>query len=175
MKKAIDVTRTDMSSIRSGRATPSLVEHITISAYEGTQKLTLMEMATITTQDAKTILVQPYDPSQLKSIEKGISEAKTGLNPVVDGDVIRISIPSLSQERRIEYIKLAKTKLEGGKIMVRQVRAEAMKDVKKLDGDKQITEDERKHTEKRIQELTDEMIEELDTLGQAKEKELMEI
>lgn len=175
MKKAIEVTMTDLSSIRSGRATPALVEHIVIAAYGGSQRLKVMELATITTIDSKTIVISPYDPSIIDEIEKGIHEANTGLTPVIDGEIIRITIPPLSQERRQEYIKLARAKVEGGRIMVRQVRHDAMKEVKKLEEAREISEDEKKHAEKLIQELTDEMIAELDGLLERKEQELLQV
>ncbi|MFZ5845579.1 MAG: ribosome recycling factor [Patescibacteria group bacterium] len=175
MRKAVEVTATDLSSIRSGRATPALVENIVIAAYGGSQKLKLMEVATITTTDAKTLLISPFDPSIINEIEKGILEANVGLTPVVDGEVIRITIPLLSEERRQEYIKLARVKLEAGRIMIRQVRAEAMRDLKKLEQDKSISEDERKHGEKLVQELTDEMIAEIESMGERKEAELLQV
>lgn len=175
MKKAIEVTTTDISSIRSGRATPALVEHIVIPAYGGTQRLKVMELATITTMDAKTIVISPYDPSIIGEIEKGIQEANRGLTPVIDGEIIRITIPPLSEERRQEYIKLARVKVEGGRIMVRQVRGDAMRQVKKLQEENQISEDDKKHAEKLIQELTDEMVADLDGLLERKETELMQV
>lgn len=175
MKKAVGVTQQDLSSIRSGRATPALVETIVIPAYGGAQRLKLMEMATITTMDAKTIVISPYDPSQIADIEKGIFEANTGLTPVVDGDIIRITIPALSEERRREYLKLAKAKLEAGRIMIRQIRAEAMRDLKRVEEEHSISQDDRQHAEKRVQELTDEMIAELDGLGERKEAELLQV
>lgn len=175
MKKAVGVTQQDLSSIRSGRATPALVETIVIPAYGGAQRLKLMEMATITTMDAKTIVISPYDPSQIADIEKGIFEANTGLTPVIDGEIIRITIPALSEERRKEYIKLAKAKLEAGRIMIRQIRADAMRDLKRLEEENSISEDDRQHAEKRVQELTDEMIAEIDGLGERKEAELMQV
>lgn len=175
MKKALGVTQQDLSSVRSGRATPALVENMIIPAYGGAQRLKLMEMATITTMDAKTIVISPYDPSQIADIEKGIFEANTGLTPVVDGDIIRITIPALSEERRREYLKLAKAKLEAGRIMIRQIRGEGMRELKKLEEGKTISEDEQKHGERLIQELTDEMIAEIDGLGEKKEAELMQV
>lgn len=175
MRKALEVTATDLSSIRSGRATPALVEHIVVSVYEGSQRLKLLELATITTMDAKTIVVAPYDPSIVAEIERGLQSANVGITPVVDGDIIRITIPPLSEERRQEYIKLARTKLEAGRIMVRQVRADVMKELKRMELDKQIAEDERKHGEKLVQELTDEMIAEVDAIGEKKEAELVQI
>ena len=169
MKKAIDITRTDLTSIRSGRATPALVENIVIMAYEGTQRLRVQEMATITTMDAKTLVISPYDPSTIAEIEKGILAHSAGLTPVIDKEIIRITIPLLSEERRLEYIKLAKAKLEAGKVMVRQVRGEAMKNLKDL------PEDEKKHGERLVQDLTDEMIAEVDAIGQKKEAELLQV
>lgn len=175
MQKSIEITRQDLSSIRSGRATPALVEHIVIAAYGGSQKLRLMEMATITAQDAKSLLISPYDPSQIRDIEKSIHEAQTGLTPVVDGEVIRITIPPLSEERRKEYVKLVRTKLEAGRIMVRQVRHEALKDLKKSQDSNLVAEDAAKGAEKKIQDITDEMIAEIDGIGERKETELMQV
>ncbi len=175
MKKAIEVTAADLTSIRSGRATPALVEHIVVSVYDGSQRLKLMELATISTMDAKTIVVSPYDPSIIAEIEKGLLSANVGITPVVDGEIIRITIPPLSEERRQEYIKLARAKLEAGRIMVRQVRADSMKDLKKMELDREITEDDHKHGEKIVQELTDEMIAEVDMIGEKKEAELLQI
>ncbi len=175
MRKAIEITRNDLSSIRSGRATGALVENIIITAYEGTQKLKLQEMATIGIPDAKTITISPYDPSATQDIIKSIQASETGMNPVSDGEVIRITIPPMSQEQREEYIKLARTKLEGGRIMIRQIRQEAMKDLKKEVETAVITEDQQKVGEKKVQELTDEMISEVDAMGTKKEEELMQI
>lgn len=175
MKKAIEVTTTDLSSIRSGRATPALVEHIVIPAYGGSQRLKVLELATITTMDAKTIIITPYDPSIIGEIEKGIQEANRGFSPAIDGEIIRVTIPPLSEERRQEYIKLARAKVEGGRIMVRQVRQDAMRQVKKLQEENQISEDDKKHAEKLIQELTDEMVADLNGLLERKEAELMQV
>ena len=175
MKKALDVSKNDIASIRSGRATPALVENIVVMAYGGTQRMRIQEMATITTMDAKTIVISPYDVSTIAEIEKGIQVGSTGLTPVVDKDLIRITIPALSEERRMEYIKLAKAKLEAGKVMVRQIRGDAMRDFKKAEEAKTISEDEQKHGERLIQELTDEMVAELDNMGTHKEQELLQI
>lgn len=175
MKKALEVTQQDLSGIRSGRATPALIENIVISAYENTQHLKVKEMATITTMDAKTLVIAPYDPTTAADIEHGISEMNTGLNPIVDGDILRITIPPLSEERRMEYIKLAKVKLESGRVMIRQIRHEAMHDLKKLAEEKTISEDEQKHGERLVQEMTDEMIAEIDGVGDKKEKELLQV
>lgn len=175
MKKSIEVTSGDLASIRSGRATPALVENIVVPVYGGTQHLKLMELATITTMDAKTIVIGPYDPSIISEISRGLEAANTGLSPVVDGDIIRIVIPALSEERRQEYIKLAHTKLEAGRVMVRQARQQGMKELQKLAADKTISEDEQKHAERMVQELTDEMIADIDAIGKRKEVELLQV
>lgn len=175
MKKAIEVTSNDLSSVRSGRATPALVEHLVVAVYGGTQHLKLMELATITTMDVKTIMISPFDPSVIQEIARGIEAANTGLSPVVDGEIIRISIPPLSEERRQEYIKLARVKLEAGKVMIRQVRQGAMKDVQKLETANEISEDEVKHAQRLIQELTDEVIADIDAIGTRKEAELLQV
>jgi len=175
MRKALEVTRTDLGNVRSGRATSSLVENIIISAYGGSTKLKLMEMATISAADAKSLVITPFDPSQISEISKGIQEAHIGLNPVIDGEIVRILIPPLSEERRLEYLKLAKAKLEAGKIMVRQVRQDSMKQIAKISDSGDMNEDQAEIAEKKIQELTDEHIKELDNIGKAKEEELMKI
>lgn len=175
MRKAIEVTRVDLSSIRSGRATPALVENIVVAVYGGTQHLKVMELSTIATADSKTLVIAPYDPSIIAEIERGIAAANVGLNPVVDGEVLRISIPPLSEERRQEYIKLAKVKIEAGKVMVRQVRHDAMKELAGALASKDVGEDEKKSGEKKVQELTDEMIAELEAMEQKKEDELLQV
>ncbi len=175
MRKCVEITRGDLSSVRSGRATAGLVENIVVTAYEGTQHLKLLEMATIGVPDSKTIVITPFDPTTREDIIKGIQSANSGLSPVSDGEIIRITIPPMSQEQREEYVKLAKAKIEAGRIMVRQVRQEAMKDVKKAKEASEITEDQEKVGEKQIQALTDEVIAEVDGIGERKEAELMQV
>ncbi len=173
--KILDVLKTDLSTVRTGRAAPSLIENIIINAYGGTQRLKVMELATIGSSDPQTLIVTPFDGSIIGEIQKGIAEANIGLNPVVDGQVIRISIPRLSEERRQELIHLMKQKLENGKIMMRQVRHEAMLEIKKQENDKLISEDETGRMEKEVQKLTDELMEEIEGMGKKKEEELMQI
>lgn len=175
MKKAVEVTTQDVSTVRSGRATPALVETIVIAAYGGSQRMKVMEMATISVPDTKTISIAPYDISTIHEIEKGIQEANTGLNPVVDGEMVRITIPPLTEERRKEFIKLVKTKIESGKVMVRQIRQDAMHEVKREVDEKTMNEDQKKTAEKLIQEETDKVINELTALETKKEAELMQI
>lgn len=172
IEKVLDVLKGDLATIRTGRATPSLVESIIINAYAGTAKLKVMELATIGTTDAKTLVITPFDPSIIHEIQKGIEAANVGFTPVIDGNLIRISIPPLSQERREELIKAMKHKLENGRIMVRQVRHEAMESIKKeFEG----REDDIKRLEKEVQKIVDDTMGTIEDYGRQKEQELMQI
>lgn len=175
MQKVLEVLRSDLATIRTGRATPSLIDNIVVSVYGNTAKLKVMEVATIATTDPQTLVITPFDGSIIGEIQKGLEVANIGLTPVIDGNLIRISIPPLSQERREQLIHLMKQKLENGKIMVRQARQDAMKDVKKQFDDKTISEDEKMRLEKEVQNLTDSTIEQIESLGKAKEGELLQI
>lgn len=175
MQKSVEVTREDLASIRSGRATSSLVENIVVSVYGNTARMKLMEVATITTMDSKTIVIAPYDVTIISEIEHSLMESNTGMTPIVDGDIIRITIPPLTEERRKEFIKLAKTKIESGKIMIRQIRQDMMHEVKKLADAKEIDEDQKKMMEKHIQDITDQKGQELDEIQDKKEAELIQV
>lgn len=175
MQKVLEVLKADMATVRTGRATSSLVDHLTVSVYGGTTKLKLMELATITAADTQTLVITPFDPSIIGEIRKGILEANVGLNPVIDGSVIRISIPPLSEERRGQLIHLMRQKLEGGKIQIRQVRHEAMTEIKKQYNDKLISEDEQLRLEKEVQRSIDDVILEIEAMGKKKEEELLQI
>lgn len=172
MQKVLDLLKTDLATIRTGRAAPSLVENIVISAYGGSAKLKVMELATVAAQDLSTLLITPFDHATINEIEKGLQEANIGLTPVVDSTVIRLTIPPLSQERRQELIHLMKQKLENGRIMVRQARQEAMNEIKK---DESLSEDDEKRLEKDTQRLTDETMLHIESLGKQKEEELLQI
>jgi len=170
--KVLDVLKGDLSTIRTGRAAPSLVENIVINAYGGTAKLKVMELATVGTTDTQTLVITPFDPSIINEIAKGIEAANNGFTPAVDGLVIRITIPPLSQDRREELIKAMKHKLENGRIMVRQCRHEAMEDIKK---EYEGREDDIKRLEKEVQRLVDDTMGIIDSWGAQKEEELMKI
>lgn len=171
MHKILEVIKGDLGTVRTGKATPSLVENIVVSAYAGSAKMKVMELATISVSDPQTIVVAPYDHTIMGEIQKGIIDANIGLNPTNDGQVIRISLPPLSQERREQLIHLMKQKLEHGRIMVRQARQDAMHEVKK----QELSEDEEKRHEKEVQKLTDDTMEQIDEIGKAKEHELLQI
>ncbi len=175
MQKIVEVIKTDLSKVRTGRATTSLVENIVVNVYGGTTKLRILELAHIVISDPQTLLITPFDPAIIEEMQKGIMEANVGLTPVVDGQNIRISIPPLSSERREELVQLVNQKLEGGRIQVRQVRHEAMEGVKKKINNKEISEDDVMRLEKEIQNLTDKTTLEIDSLGKLKEQELMHL
>lgn len=175
IEKVLDVIREDVGTIRTGRATPALVENVVINAYGGSARLKVMELATIGALDTQTIQITPFDHSTIKEIEKGIQEANIGLNPVVDGQVLRVTIPGLTQERREELIKLMKHKLENGRIMVRQVRHEMMTEIKKLHDDKEISDDDQSRLEKEVQKIIDDTTQTIDSMGDQKEQELLQI
>lgn len=175
IQKVLDLIKTDLSTIRTGRAAPSLVENIPIVTYGGSTKLKVLELATISTSDPQTLVITPFDQSTREDIRKGILESGTGLNPVDDGRVIRITIPPLSQERREELTKLMRHKLENGRIMIRQVRHDAMTEIKKMHEEKIISDDDMHRLEKEVQKIIDETMETIDSLGKQKEEELMQI
>ena len=172
IQKIMEILKTDLGTIRTGRATPSLVENLVIPVYGGSAKMRVMELATIGTLDTQTLVITPFDKSIINEVQKGIQEANTGLSPVVDSGVIRISLPPLSQERREELIKLMHHKLENGRVMTRQARHEAMEEVKKLEG---VSEDEIERLEKEVQKVIDTTMVTIDGMGKQKEDELMQI
>ena len=173
MQKVIEVLKTDLSTVRVGKASPSLIENIVVNAYQGTQKLKIVELAQIHASDAQTIVITPFDNSIIGEIHKAILGSDTGYTPIIDGTIIRISIPPLSEERRLQLVGLVNQKLEGGKVQVRQARHDVMNDLKKQLNDKTISEDESIRQEKEIQRLTDETISQIDLMGKQKEQELM--
>ena len=171
MRKAVEILRGDIATIRTGKAAPSLVENIVVSVYNGASKLRVMEVATINASDPQTLVLTPFDASITEEIRKGIMESGAGLNPASDGQVIRISIPPLSEERRQELIHLMHQKLENGHIMIRQVRHEAMAEIKVAN----LAEDAKERAEKEIQRATDDFVGQIDALGKKKEEELLQI
>jgi len=175
MQKALMVLQEDLATVRTGRAMPSLVENVVVTVYGGAQRLRIKELATIAASDPQTLVLQPFDPSIAGEIQKGIMEANIGLTPSSDGNVIRISIPPLSQERRQELIKLMKQKLENGRISIRQIRQDARNIIRKQHNDKEISEEQMFTLDKEIQKITDEVMIPVDEMGNKKEQELLQI
>jgi len=175
MEKVLEIVRGEISSIRTGRASSSLVENIDCFVYGGTQKLKVVELGTISTPDPQTIMIQPFDPSIIGEIRQGIERANIGLVPIVDGEIIRIKIPPLSSERRQEFIKLLHHHLENGRIMIRQIRHDKMIDIRKAFEEKLLNEDEKFRLEQELQKITDEFVEKIGEMGERKEEELLTI
>lgn len=174
-QKIIVIVASDIGGIRTGRATPSLVENIVVPAYGGTQRLKVVELASISCPDPTEIVISPWDKSIIGDIRKGIEMANIGMNPSIDGEIIRITMPPLTTEDREKYVKLLSEKLESGRVMVRQVRADEMHEIKKKFEGKEISEDEKFAAEKRLQELTDQFIRKIEEMGDKKKAELLQL
>ena len=172
MQGAIDSLRQDMSGIRTGRATPALVENIVVDAYGGTSKLRILELSSISAPDPQSLLITPWDKTVIGDIKKAIELSNIGLNPMIQGDALRIALPPLTQEDREKYVKLLHQKLEGGKIQVRQLRQDGMHEIKKAFENKTVNEDERELQEKNLQKTTDDFMSLIDEVGKIKEQEL---
>jgi ribosome recycling factor len=174
MGKALEVLHQDLSSLKTGRATPALVEQVRVEAYE--TNMPLVELATISVPEPSSLVIAPFDRTIIKNIERAISMHKDlQLNPVVDGTVIRLTIPPLTAERRQVLVKQLGQKLEGARIMIRQVRGDEMRKLKAAFEAKQISEDERFRQEQELQEITDNFNEQIEQIGEQKEKELVSI
>ncbi len=175
MQRTLEHVKADIASIRTGRATSALVENIIINAYGGTTKMRVIEMAGITTPDAQSLLITPYDSGTIGEIRRDIEAANVGLTLVIDNGAIRIAVPPLSGERRLEYVRMLHKKLEDGRVKIRQIRHEKMIEIKNASESKDINEDERKHLEEDLQKLTDKMMAEIEIIGKNKEEELMRV
>ena len=169
MKKAVDHTLHEFSTIHTGKATPAMVETVTVEAY-GSQ-MRLKECAAISTPDARLIQIQPWDAGLVKAIAKGIIDANLGFNPIVDGKLIRVPLPEMSRERRQEFVKTAHRLAEEGRVHVRNVRRDCIEAAKKA----KLSEDDTKRLEKDIQTSTDKSIADINTHLAAKEKDLMTV
>jgi ribosome recycling factor len=173
MAKAVDHTLHDFSTLHTGKASPSMVENVMVDAYGSSMRL--RDMAAITTPDPRTIQIQPWDKSVIQPIEKAIQTANLGLNPSVDGSVVRIPIPELSGERRQELVKVAHRMAEDGRISVRHSRKDALDLLKESKKDGDLSEDDFKRYEKDVQALTDKFVAEIDEHLKSKETELQKI
>ena len=175
MDKTVEVVRGDVATISTGKANAGLVEDVRVEAYPGLAMLTIKELGSITATDPHTLTIQIWDRGVVEAVAKAISGAGIGFNPVVDGPLVRINIPPLSQERREDLVKLLRQKLEGGRIMVRQIRGDYMGKIKKALENKEINEDEKEVYEKQVQQFTNNANKAIEKLGQVKESELMTI
>ena len=173
MQKSVDSTKEVMTRIRTGRASPALLEHLTVDYY-GTAT-PIPQVATVAVSDARTLTVQPWERHMLAAIERAILESDLGLNPMTAGETMRIPLPPMTEERRISMVKVVKNEGEEGKIAIRNIRRDAINTVRELLKEKEITQDEEKQAEANLQKLTDKFTAKIDVVVSDKEKEVMEV
>ena len=173
MQGALRALEEDLAGIRTGRATPALVERLEVEYY-GTPT-PLMQLASISVPEPRQLLIKPFDPSTLRAIERAIMTSDLGINPNNDGKNIRLILPPLTEERRRELVKVVHHRVEEARVAIRNVRRDVKKDLKEFEDEKLISEDERKRAEDQLDDLTKEYIEKAEALGERKEKEVMEV
>lgn len=173
MVKAIQALEVDLRSVRTGRATPALVDRVMVDYY-GTPT-PLNQLSVISAPEPNLLVVRPYDPSSLSDIERGIQQADLGFNPQNDGRIIRIPIPRLTEERRKEMVKHVSRRLEESKVAIRNVRRDSLEEMREYEKESLISEDDLVRGQDNLQDLTDKYIEKIDEIGERKEKDIMEI
>ena len=173
LNASLEHLRVELSKIRTGRASPSLIEDILVDSYGS--KMRIKELGSIIVSDAQTIVISPWDKGLLKSIEKAIRESGQSLNPATDGDVVRLPIPALTEDRRKEFVKTASSKVEEGKNSIRNARQDTMKDIDKSFSDKTISEDEKFTQKAEVEDVVKEFIKKAEELGENKKNEIMKI
>ncbi|MGE0493569.1 MAG: ribosome recycling factor [Vulcanimicrobiota bacterium] len=170
MMKSIESLGRDFAAVRSGRASPALVEKVMVEAY-GTE-MPLNQVASISVPEARLLVIQPFDKNNIAAIERAIHKSDLGINPSNDGSVIRLGFPALTEERRKDLVKMVKKRAEEARVSIRNIRRDAMEDIKKVDG---VPEDEVKRSQDQVQKLTDRYVDEIDRSLDNKEKEIMEV
>lgn len=173
MQKSIDALHVELSKLRMGRATPSLLDHVMVDYYGSPTALN--QVANITALDARTLGVTPWEKNMVQAVEKAILTSDLGLNPATSGNIIRIPLPPLTEERRRDLIKVVKAEVENAKIAVRNIRRDVNNSFKEGLKAKLITEDDERKAQDRVQKITDKVIADIDKISQSKEAELMEI
>jgi len=173
MRTSVEILKRELATIRTGRATPALIEHIKVE-YGGIP-VPLNQIAGISAPAVRLLVIQPWDRSSIHSIEKAILKSDLGLTPVTAGNVIRLNIPELTEERRQELIKMVRRRVEEGRVAIRNLRREAINELKGLEKDEGISQDEHKRSLDQLQKLTDSFIADIELVGQNKEAELMEV
>ena len=173
MKSAIQALEDDLAGIRTGRATPALVEHLPVEYYG--MSTPLIQLASISVPEPRTLMIRPFDVNTLKAIDRAILSSELGLTPNNDGKVIRLNLPALTEERRRDLVKVVHSRLEESRVAVRNIRRDLMKDLREFEHEKMITEDDLNKGEEELQKLTDKMIQQIDGVGDRKQKEIMEV
>jgi len=172
MDQIVEIFREDIATIRTGRATPALLDGITVAVYGGEQQMKLQEIGTITTDGARSLVIQVWDKSIVNEVKNGLLKSSLGINPIVDNDRIRLNLPPLTTDQREDYVKLLSKKLEGAKVMTRETRGVERHDLQKQLQEKLISEDQFHMDEDRLQKLTDESIRLLEEIASHKEQEI---
>ena len=173
MDRAVDAFKRDLTHLRTGRATPALVENIEVDYYGSMTPL--KQIASISTPDARAIMIQPWDANALREIEKSLMTSEMGFNPSNDGSTISVPIPQLTAERRQEMVKLLKGKIEDGKVSVRNVRRDGLESLRKLEKEKSISQDDGRRAQDQLQKTTDGHTKQIDETGSAKEAEILQV
>jgi ribosome recycling factor len=173
MKGAIEALEEDLTGIRTGRASPALVERLQVEYYGA--NVPLIQLATISIPEPRSILIRPFDAGSMKAIERGILTSDLGLTPNNDGKSIRLNLPPLTEDRRRDLVKVVHGRLEEARIAIRNVRRDLIKDMRDFEKEKMISEDDLKKGEEELQKLTDRCSQQIDAIGQRKEKEIMEV
>ena len=173
MRSALQSLQDDLSGIRTGRATPALVERLSVEYYGAPTPL--QQLATFSVPEPRQILIKPFDPSSIKDIERAIQTSDLGLTPSNDGKSIRLTLPPLTQDRREELVRVVNARVEEGRISIRNIRRDVIKDLREFEHEKLISEDDLKRGEEDVQKLTDEYIEKMDEVGEEKEEEILEV
>ncbi|HEU0077669.1 MAG TPA: ribosome recycling factor [Longimicrobiaceae bacterium] len=173
MEKALETVRREFSGVRTGKASPALLDTVRVEAYGS--MLPVNQVGQVSAPEPRMLTVQPYDKSLIKAVERALRESDLGLNPSNDGNLIRIPLPALTEERRREYVKLLHRYAEEGRVAVRQARQHANDDIKKRQKDGELTEDEMRRSQDQVQKLTDEYVHKVDELLKKKEAEVLEV
>lgn len=173
MQKTISTLENELSGIRTGRASPGLIEPIIAECYGS--KMPISQLGTVSSMDSRTLSIQVWDKEAVKPVEKAISNANLGVNPTIEGQTMRITLPSLTEERRVEFAKLAAKYGEGSKVAVRHLRRDTMDGLKKFEKNKEISEDELKKLNDKVQKTTDTYIKKIDDKVSSKEKEIKQV
>lgn len=173
MQTALDLLEEDLSAIRTGRASPSLVERLPVDYY-GTNT-PLIQLASVSVPEPRQLLIRPFDPATLKDIDRAILASDLGLTPNSDGKVIRLSLPQLTEERRHELVRVVHNRMEETRVKIRNVRRDLIRDLREFEKEGMVSEDEQERGEKELQDLTDKMNNKVDEIGERKEKEIMEV
>lgn len=173
MRKAVEALRKELAAVRTGRASPALVEHIRVDYYG--VPTPMQQVAGVSVPDPRMIMIQPWDKTMLGAIEKAILKSDLGLTPANDGNIIRLPVPPLTEERRKDLVKMVRRRVEEGRVALRNIRRDALEEFRKMEKEKQISVDENKRAQDQLQKLTNAFTAEVDNLGQSKEAELLEI